>query len=132
MLVDTGAFVAVLLRRDPYHRAAVEALRKANTLVTTWAVLTEAWHMLPQHAGIALLQWADTLVVAELGDKGRRRVIELVKRYRDAPMDLADASLIAVAEMTGEREIATIDFDEFETYRTADGRALRNVIERQR
>jgi predicted nucleic acid-binding protein len=132
MLVDTGAFVAVLLRRDPYHRAAVGALRKANTLVTTWPVLTEAWHMLPQHAGIALLRWADSLVVADLGDKGRRRVIELVERYRDAPMDLADASLIAVAEMTGEREIATIDFDEFETYRTADGRALRNVIERQR
>ena len=47
-------------------------------------------------------------------------------------MDVADASLVAVAELTGMRDIASIDFDDFETYRTDDGDALQNVITRLR
>ena len=134
MLVDTGAFVAVLRRRDPHHRAASRALKSARSLVTTWPVVAEVCHMLPQHAAIAFLRWigSGAVSVAELGDKGRDRTIELFQRDRDIPMDLADASLVALAELTGARDIATIDFDEFETYRTGAGAALRNVIPRRR
>lgn len=41
---------------------------------------------------------------------------ELMERYRDIPMDLADASLVAVAEVLKQRQIFTLDSD-FQIYR---------------
>jgi len=39
-----------------------------------------------------------------------------MEKYRDVPMDLADASLVALAEERGLRRIFTLDHD-FEVYR---------------
>jgi predicted nucleic acid-binding protein len=47
----------------------------------------------------------------------------LMAQYRDTPMDLADASLVAVAESLRLRRVFTIDSD-FYVYRLADGSAL--------
>jgi len=49
-----------------------------------------------------------------------------MERYRDTPMDLADATLVAVAEARGYRRIFTLDSD-FTVYRTANGRSLTPV-----
>lgn len=37
------------------------------------------------------------------------RIAELVARYRDLPLGTTDASVVAVAERLGERQIATLD-----------------------
>ncbi len=49
-----------------------------------------------------------------------------MEQYRDRPMDLADASLIALAETAGYTRIFSIDSD-FYIYRLADGPALQVV-----
>jgi predicted nucleic acid-binding protein len=54
------------------------------------------------------------------------RMSELMDKYQNVPMDLADASLIAAAEQRGLRLIFTLDRD-FYIYRLADGSALQVV-----
>jgi predicted nucleic acid-binding protein len=46
-----------------------------------------------------------------------RRVQELLERYNDLPMDLADASLVVLAEHLGHGRILTCDRRDFLTYR---------------
>ena len=47
----------------------------------------------------------------------------LMEKYQDTPMDLADASLVAVAEDLSMRRVFTIDTD-FYIYRLSDGSTL--------
>jgi hypothetical protein len=65
----------------------------------------------------------EQLVIADIGRRGRERMAALMAKYRDLPMDLADASLIAVAEERGFARIFTLD-RHFLVYRTARGRTL--------
>jgi predicted nucleic acid-binding protein len=51
---------------------------------------------------------------------------ELMAKYKDRPMDLADASLIVTAERLGAKRIFTLDND-FHIYRLSDGMALEPV-----
>ncbi len=50
----------------------------------------------------------------------------LMEKYRDTPMDLADASLVVVAESRSLRRLFTLDSD-FRIYRLADGSVLEVV-----
>ncbi len=54
------------------------------------------------------------------------RMDALMKQYQNVPMDLADASLVAVAEIRGFQRIFTIDSD-FYIYRLANGSMLQVV-----
>ena len=47
----------------------------------------------------------------------RARIRALMEKYQDLPMDLADASLVALAEMRGLREVFTLDHADFQVYR---------------
>jgi predicted nucleic acid-binding protein len=49
----------------------------------------------------------------------------LMKKYQDRPMDLADASLVALAEEAGLSEIFTLDHADFRIYRIARRRGFR-------
>ncbi len=64
------------------------------------------------------------LLLADLGPDGLRRCRELMRRYADVPMDLADATLAALAEEQGFRRIFSLDSD-FGIYRLEGGRPLR-------
>jgi predicted nucleic acid-binding protein len=61
---------------------------------------------------------------ATLPEIGRMR--ELMRDYHDTPMDLADASLVAAAEVLSILRIFTVD-KHFYAYRTKDGKALEVV-----
>jgi predicted nucleic acid-binding protein len=45
------------------------------------------------------------------------RMRELMRKYRDLPMDLADAALVRVAEREKIRRIFTLDHRDFKLYR---------------
>ncbi len=51
------------------------------------------------------------LVVYEVEEGDHGRLLELMEQYQDRPMDLADASLVLVAERTGFQKILTLDSD---------------------
>ncbi|EMI67880.1 toxin-antitoxin system, toxin component, PIN family [Leptospira interrogans str. FPW1039] len=50
-----------------------------------------------------------------------------MKKYSDLPMDLADASLMCIAERQGIERIISIDSD-FSIYKTLKGKFLQNLL----
>ena len=79
---------------------------------------------------IELLRWADGggLNVVELHESALATLADWKEKYLDRPMDLADASLIWVAQQTGVLEILTIDLKDFSVYRLLNGKALKPVL----
>lgn len=126
ILTDTGPLVALFDPADGDHlRCANILARIAEPLCTTIPVLTEAFHLLgPGSIGSQRLIDFVTgkgLHVWFLDDQMLRRAFELMERYADHPMDLADASLVALAENLKLRKIFTIDRSDFTTYRIKQG-----------
>lgn len=91
-------------------------------MVTTWPVLTEAMYLLGDAGGWPAQRalWGmierEALVLAELQAADIARARALIEKYRDAPMDIADATLVAVAEARGLKRVFTLDSD-FGVYR---------------
>ena len=127
ILVDTGPLVALFDPRDEAHARCVEELKViSEPIATTIPVLTEAVHLL-QPGSIGTQRLIDFITgggieVLFLDDQLLERALELMAQYRDAPMDFADASLVAVAESRNLRTIFTIDRKDFAIYRIKRGR----------
>ena len=133
ILVDTGPLVALFDPVDADHRHCANLLAKIeDPLCTTIPVLTEAFHLLsPASIGAHRLMdfvTAQGLHVWYLEDGSLMRAFELMVQYADHPMDLADASLVALAETLKLRKIFTIDRSDFTTYRIQQGHRYYSFI----
>ena len=122
VLVDTGPLVALLDRSDPDHVTCQETLRSLSDLmVTVWPVVTEAMYLLRAYwqAQEALWEMIEmgAVGILPLGIDDVPRMKELMRKYRDLPMDLADAALVRVAERERLRRIFTLDRRDFQIYR---------------
>ncbi|MHB8295985.1 MAG: type II toxin-antitoxin system VapC family toxin [Acidimicrobiales bacterium] len=122
-LTDTGPLIAIIDADEPDHASCMDALEQLILpLVTTWPAFTEAMYLLARAGGIRAQQalWrlvsTDRLVVADLSPPAVDRSARLMDQYADRPMDLADATLVALAEERGDRGIFTLDAD-FQIYR---------------
>lgn len=132
ILIDAGPLIALFDKSDQYHTRSVSFIRNLNgTLFTTWPVITEASHMLgfSVKAQLALLEWINRggLHLIAIEHLHVDLLIELSEKFKDVPMDLADATLIVAAETNGIKEIATIDSD-FYIYRDIRKRYLKNIF----
>jgi predicted nucleic acid-binding protein len=126
ILVDTGPIVALFDPRDQQHGRCRQTLKRFDEPIrTTVPVLTEAFHILhPASVGADRLRefiLAGSLSVWWFDSDGLARAFELMDEYADHPMDFADASLVAAAEVLGARTVFTIDRNDFETYRVRRG-----------
>jgi Predicted nucleic acid-binding protein, contains PIN domain len=98
-------------------------------LITTWPCFTEAHYILDTLGGYRFQEmlWEmrrdGNLLLVDILSVEIDRMDALMAKYRDVPMDLADASLVAVAEGRSIRRIFTIDSD-FYIYRLSDGSVL--------
>lgn len=103
---------------------------RRETLLTTWPVLAEVCHLVPPSTGAGLLRWiaAGGATVWHVQDAQASAMAELMERYADLPMDLADASLVWLCRHTGTSRVATIDRTDFAIYRGQRDRVLRNVF----
>lgn len=124
ILVDAGPLIALIHRDDAHHAECVEALQSiTESLGTVWPALTEAMYLLnfSWKAQEALWEMIERGVVVLLPIEQRdiSRIRELMKKYKDLPMDLADAALVAVAEREKIRRIFTLDRRDFKVYRPA-------------
>lgn len=124
LLVDAGPLIALIHKDDANHARCVATLQSVTEpLCTVWPALTEAMYLLSfsWKAQEALWEMVDRGVVelAVLEERDRSRMRELMKKYRDLPMDLADAALVAVGEREKTRRIFTLDRRDFKVYRPA-------------
>ena len=122
VLVDTGPLVALLDRSDPYHLSCQESLSSLDdSLVTVWPVVTEAMYLLRAYWQAQDALWemiqSGAVQIISLGIDDIPRIRELMRKYRDLPMDLADAGLVRVAERERLRRIFTLDRRDFQVYR---------------
>lgn len=121
VLVDASALIALLDRDDAAHERCVEALKRIrDPLATVWPALTEAMHLLAdmRHGPDALCDMVSdsALTLIELDAPDLVRVKQLMQKYRDVPMDFADAALVCAAERERLTRIVTFD-RHFEIYR---------------
>ena len=130
-LTDTGPLVGLVDRNDPHHQEATATLRRLPKipLLTTWPCLTEAMYLLYRAAGYAgqeaLWRFVErgSLQLHVPGDGEWTRMRGLMSIFRDAPMDMADASLVAAAEALSLTRVFTFD-RHFYAYRLANGDVL--------
>jgi predicted nucleic acid-binding protein len=135
VLVDAGALIALLDRADRNHAACREALASIDaSLLTVVPVVTEAMHLLAgtPPAQEAILDMIDdaVLTISDLDKDDWRRIKTLMRKYRDLPMDLADAALVRVAEREKISRILTFD-GHFSVY-ALPGRARFELLARRK
>ena len=132
VLLDTGCIVALLDRSEQYHKVCTAAIADLEApLLTCEAVIAESCYLLRwlPGAGEAVLQNVDRgrfLVPYRLtGNAGS--VGKLMKKYRDVPMDLADAYLVDMAGIYRTGRILTLDSD-FGIYRWGKNRPFELLL----
>ncbi len=126
VLLDTGPLVSLFNPRDVDHAACLEILDEIiEPLITTEAVLTEVFHMLDLNSrgaeGFKQFLLEGYVQLASLDSIGLQRCFELMSKFRDLPMDFADATLIHLAEKQGTTKIFTLDIKDFSVYRIKKG-----------
>ena len=118
IIVDTGFWLALANQKDSLHTLAKKQFQKLinEQFITTWCVVTETCYLLQKRVGIdapkIFIHKISTgkLQVFDLKIKHCQRIEELMQKYRDLPMDLADASLVILAEELGSGQILSVDY----------------------
>ena len=132
ILIDAGPIIALFNKRDFFHEQAKQKIQLLDAkLHTTWPVITEASHLLgfSTKAQLNLLEWIrrNGLIVHHIEDSEILRLIQLIAKYDDVPMDLADGSLILLSEKLKVNDILTIDSD-FYIYKNVRNKYLNNLF----
>jgi len=126
VLVDAGFLVALWRKKDQHHAWAVrEARAYPPPWITCESALSEADHLLSPD-GCATLRLAcrrGALQIASVEGETFLPVLDLLDKYADVPMSIADACLVRLTEVLPEPLLLTTDSD-FSTYRRFGRRAI--------
>lgn len=132
---DTGFWYALINRNDHYHSHAKIALENlSQTLITTWPVVTETGYLLQtrlsQQAAIQFIGAVGKglMELFNLSNVHGQRMALLMEQYRDLPMDIADASLVVLAEELGHGRILSTDQRDFNAYRWKNRHPFTNLL----
>ncbi len=132
ILLDTGVIVALLDRSERFHQPCARSVKDlTRPLVTCEAVIAESCYLLRDLPGAA----EAVLANVERGmfqipfqlSRAAAPVRGLMRKYRDVPIDFADACLIHLGEELGTGEILTLDRD-FEVYRWGKNKSFRLLV----
>lgn len=122
-LTDAGPLVALIDADEADHARCRETLARLSLpLITTWPAFTEAVYLLGRTAGwhgqepLWRMVLREDLIIAQPSAATNKRTAQLMERHADRPMDLADATLVALAEELRLKRIFTLDSD-FRIYR---------------
>ena len=135
IIADTGFWLALLNRRDNWHSRAKEVMSQLEEpLITTLPVITEAAYLLSQRSGfdksIGFIEDANQgqFDIFEIRREHFGRMAILMRQYADLPMDLADASLVILAEKLGHGRILSTDQRDFQAYRWKNRHPFVNLL----
>jgi uncharacterized protein len=135
VIADSGFWLALANRRDAHHPRACAALAELREpLISTWPVLTETCHLLVNRLGVSaqlkfIASFAEGAFLAwGLDSAHAPRLQSLMADYADLPMDLADASLVLLAEHLGHGRILSTDCRDFNAYRWKEREPFENLL----
>jgi len=135
IIADTGFWVALANSKDRHHGIALKKCKTlTETLITTWPVMTETCHLLLKRQGIAtqigfIQSYRESaFLVFDLGESHKDRLTALMEKYADLPMDLADASLVILAEHLEDGRILSTDCRDFQAYRWKNRHPFTNLL----
>jgi predicted nucleic acid-binding protein len=122
ILVDAGPLIALIHEDDNEHERCRDALATMDEpLGTVWPAVAEAMHLLSFSSRAQEALWdmieIGAVEIMPIGIDDVPRMKELMRKYRDLPMDLADAALVRVAERERLRRIFTLDRRDFQIYK---------------
>jgi predicted nucleic acid-binding protein len=128
VLVDTGALAALFDPADQYHDACKAAAGKLplGKAFTCWPVLTEACYLLrrypAQRDGLIQSVYDGEFQVLPLHRGDLPAIQDVFESYHDQKVDLADASLVVLADRVDVERIFTVDVRHFSLFRRRNGR----------
>ena len=132
VVVDSGPLVALFDKDDRFHADALRFIQQLRgRAVSNLAVVTEVSYLLDfsRQAQLDFWQWVrnGAVVLLEPEAADWDRMLELLQKYADRPMDFTDATLVALCERLGTRDIASVDSD-FTVYRYRNRQPFRNLF----
>src|SRR5258706_15224271 len=116
-VADTGLLKALLDRNDPYHKWAAEVFPRHAPWSTCEVVLAEAAHLSRAPHTLMQLVARGELQVGFVAQPEAERLVELLGKYQDRRMDLADACLVRMTELDDDAVVFTLDREGFMVYR---------------
>lgn len=122
ILLDTGAWVAIIDQDERAHHRCLDAFRElAGRLVSTEAVLSETLWFMQNHKGgaraCAEFVRRGAVALLPISVESLSRAVDLMEKYRNVPMDFADATLVTLGEDLGLDRVFTLDHRGFGVYR---------------
>lgn len=132
ILVDTGPIVAIMSELDEHHETCVEQLQRIRSpLLTCWPVITEAAWLLrayPLAVGRLLSSFnGRPFDLIPLNETDLPGIAVILAKYKSLGIQLADASLMHLANREGIETVFTLDRRDFGVLRLAHGRKLRLI-----
>lgn len=136
IIIDTGFLVALHTKRDKYYTRAIEVSEqiKHRKWITTSPVMTETCHFFVQknniQAAVLLVDLLENglLELFQIEKKHFPAIKTLLLKYKDLPMDLADASLVILANELNSGDIVSTDQRDFKTYRWKNHQPFHNLL----
>jgi len=122
VMMDTGPWIALIDRSEKRHEECVEWLRDfRGNILSSEAVLTEVLYLLnfSQRAQSAAIDFvlSGAIILVPSSLESLERTKKLMEKYKDIPMDYADATLISIAEDFSITHVVTFDATDFGIYR---------------
>jgi predicted nucleic acid-binding protein len=132
VLIDTGPIVAVLSEADQHHQRCTEQLAGLRPpLLTCWPVVTEAQWLLRRDAraveGLFRAFESGLLALLPVDEGAMPWLAAFLRRYPAIEPDLADSTLVYLAEREGIDTVFTLDQRDFSVYRYSRNRRLKII-----
>ena len=121
IIIDTGPLVALLTQQETAHEWVTQRVKRMTApILTCEAVLTEAFFLLAKSQTGPQALWQllerDLLRVDFAFQREKTALKNLMQKYQNIPMSLADACLVRMSEIHPQAHIFTLDSD-FQIYR---------------
>lgn len=132
VLLDSGVIVALLDRSEKFHQACAAAVRSLEKpLITCEPVIAECCYLLRNLPGapesvVENVAAGIFQIPFQLSSEANS-VKQILHKYRDRKIDLADACLIRLADEFDTADILTLDKD-FLIYRWGKNKSFRILL----
>lgn len=132
ILLDTSGLLAALFEDQNHHEACARVLREATPpLIMSPFVVAEADYLIQKFGGVdAELLFLEELargvyIIATVNDTDIGEAQQLIEKYRDLDIGLADASTAVLAGIHECRDVLTLDIRHFRAMRFRGRRTFR-------